>query len=245
MTRSLVLGNGQIGQSVTDVVSRGKNKTEVIVYDSKDMNEPPILQNVDILHICFPYIQNGKHDDFVESVKYYMQKYQTRHVVIWSTVPIGTTKQIRGAVHSPVEGRHPKLASSIRSMTRWIGYNDSESAQFFTYYFLDLQLIPRPIRNSDFTEALKLLSTTEYGINVEFARYKKKVADELGMDFDLTKQWNRDYNKLYHNLGMDWAQKFVLDAPNGPKGGHCVTPNARLLYEQFPDELVKIVGEME
>jgi hypothetical protein len=58
------------------------------------------------------------------------------------------------------------------------------------------------------------------------------------------KQWNLDYNELYKRLGMNQFQKFILDAPEGPKGGHCVTPNAKLLYGQYPDEQVKVVGEL-
>ena len=64
------------------------------------------------------------------------------------------------------------------------------------------------------------------------------------MDYSATRQWNLDYNELYNRLGMKWAKKYILDPPVGKKGGHCVTPNAKLLYDQYPDEMVKIVGEL-
>lgn len=239
--RSLVLGNGQIGQSVTEVIKRGG---EVIVFDNKNMNEPPILKNVDILHVCFPYQQKGEHD-FVETVDFYIQKYQTRRVIIWSTVPIGTTKKIRGAVHSPVEGRHPKLASSIRSMTRWVGFNQQEDASFFTPYFENLGLNAHFVPSSDFTEFLKLRSTSKFGINLAWTEYEAKVAEDLGMDFRLIKEFDIDYNKLYHNIGMDWAQRYILDPPNGKIGGHCVVPNAELLNEQYPSVLLEMIKDMK
>jgi UDP-N-acetyl-D-mannosaminuronate dehydrogenase len=235
---SFIAGAGQIGNAVADNIAK---TDKVYIYDWKVSEEMPIIQGVDIVHICFPCKDQGK---FIKNVNQYILKYKPMHVLIWSTVPIGTTKRIRGAVHSPVEGVHPRLTSSIKQMARWIGANDRVEGEFFESYFKGLMIRPRIVNSSDFTEALKLLSTTEYGVNIEFARYKKQVADKIGMDYELAKEWNRDYNKLYHNLGIPWAQKYVLNAPQGAKGGHCVTPNARLLYEQFPDDLVGIVGEL-
>lgn len=234
---SLVVGKGQIGSAVTEVIKRSD---KVYTFDLKDQ-EMPKVKNIDILHVCFPC---DDQDKFVEYVNQYIETYKPMHVVIWATVPIGTTKLIRGAVHSPVEGVHPKLSLSIKAMVRWIGANDIGEADFFVRYFRALYLIPRKVDSSDFTEALKLLSTTEYGVNIEFARYKRQVADKLDMPYELTKLWNEDYNRLYRNIGIDWAKKYVLDAPEGSKGGHCVTPNARILQGQFPDKLVEIVGEL-
>lgn len=230
----MIIGMGEIGKAIKGITGDTQS------YDAKDGDKLIFDVQPQVLHICFPYGNN-----FVELVEWYRTAIKPEHTVIWSTVPIGTTKRIKGAVHSPVEGKHPDLELSIRYMERWIGYNDKEEGLFFNGYFRDLGLRTRMVENSDCTEALKLLSTTEYGINIEFARYKKRVADEIGMDYELTKEFNREYNSLYNNLGMAKRfQKFVLDAPKGSKGGHCVTPNARLLHDQFPSELTKIVGEL-
>lgn len=237
--KSIIVGGGQIGHAVAEIISR---TDEVTIYDSGRNNEPPIIKGVDIIHVCFPYTEEEK---FIKSVDYYIQKYQTRHVIIWSTVAIGVTKKIRGAVHSPVEGRHPKLASSIRSMTRWIGYNRFEDGTYFENYFKSLQFSIHAVSNSDFTEFLKLRSTSKFGINLAWADYEAAVAQQLGMDFNLVKDFDRDYNKLYHNLGMEWAQRYIVDAPNGKIGGHCVVPNAELLDEQFPSDMLKKIKEMK
>jgi hypothetical protein len=234
---NLVIGEGEIGKAVFGILHY--QHVDVKSYDIT-YSEKPTDKYIDVLHICFPYS-----DKFVEYVKEYINDFKPLHVIIWSTLPIGTTKQIKGAVHSPVTGKHPKLGRSIKDSVRWIGANDEVEGQFFDEFFKSLYMSTKVIDNSDYTEALKLLCTTEYGINIEFARYKKQVADGIGMDFKLTKEWNQDYNKLYHNLDMQWAQKYVLDAPEGPKGGHCVTPNARLLDKQFPSMFTKVVGEIE
>lgn len=231
---NLVIGYGEIGRAVGAIIG---------THDFIDKDFPVVEGDFDVIHICFPYS-----DTFLSDVNYYYTEYganHSSHIIIWSTLPIGTTKYVgQGAVHSPVEGKHPDLELSIRYMERWIGYNDKEEGLFFNGYFRDLGLRTRMVENSDCTEALKLLSTTEYGINIEFARYKKHIADEIGMDYQLCKDFNTEYNKLYKNLGLDNKyQRYVLDAPEGPKGGHCVTPNARLLDSQFPNAMVQIVSE--
>lgn len=232
---NLIIGYGEIGKAVGAVIG------EHAVIDLGMLKPEPM--EVDIMHICFPYSE-----EFVEQVLVYIATYTPKHTVIYSTVPITTTRQLHrtdySVVHSPVEGKHPDLEMSIRLMERWIGYNDKEEGQFFANYFRDLGLKVKLVENTDCTEALKLLSTTEYGINIEFARYKKEVADAIGMDYQLTKNWNENYNRLYKDLGMEKRyQKYVLDAPDGPKGGHCITPNAKILNKQYPNVLVDIVGE--
>lgn len=230
---NLILGFGEIGKAVESLVGNAY----VVDLDPMDAIPP---EPIEAMHICFPFSET-----FIREISRYADMFKPDHVIIWSTVPISTTKRIMRAVHSPVEGKHPDLALSIETMERWIGYNDKVEGQWFKNYFTDLGLKVKLVENSDFTEALKLLSTTEYGINIEFARYKKHVADELGMDYELTKEWNLEYNKLYKSLGLEKKyQKFVLDAPEGPKGGHCVTPNAQILHDQYPSELTKIVGEL-
>lgn len=230
----VIIGYGEIGQAVGKVIG------EHAYIDLKNATKIP--DNIELMHICLPYS-----DVFEETVHEYIDKYRPQHILIWSTVPVGTTERFGlFAVHSPIEGKHPDLEMSIRQMERWVGVFIRGEAQYFTEYFQKLGLRVRVVGSPKFTEALKLLSTTEYGVNIEFARYKAAVAEDIGMDFELTKEWNREYNKLYKNLGMEKRfQKFVLDAPDGPKGGHCVVPNARLLNEQYPNELVEVVGEIE
>jgi hypothetical protein len=231
MGTNIVIGYGEIGKAVGQVLGE---------HSWLDIDAGPPTGVYEVMHICLPYSEN-----FVEIVKSYVNKYKAEHIIIWATVPIGTTKEIPKAVHSPVEGKHPELATSIRIMPRWIGYNDKVEGNFFAEFFYSLNLNVRRVPGSDFTEALKLLSTTEYGINIEFARYKKHVADSLEMDYDLMKDWNSDYNDLYRDLNMTQYKKYILDAPEGKKGGHCVTPNSLLLHEQYPSDFTRIVGEIE
>jgi hypothetical protein len=222
--RTLIVGLGEIGKAVKEAIC-----PEAEVFD--------INQEVDkttgpfaVMHICFPYS-----DNFVEYAQAYIQHWQAKHVAIWSTLPIGTTRLVgEKIVHTPTEGKHPHLADSMRLMPRWVGYNNDAEVTFFENYFDSKGLTVRPVANSDCTEALKLLSTTKYGINLVYTDYMKRVADGVGMNFELTKQWDRDYNRLYQDLGLSQFQKFVLDPPKEVVGGHCVKENSALLYEQYP-----------
>jgi hypothetical protein len=126
-----------------------------------------------------------------------------------------------------------------------VGCNDLYSALFFKSYFKDRGIKCRFVENSDYTEALKLMSTTEYGINLVYADYKARLAEMIGMDYALTKAWNKDYNQLYNKLELNQFQKFILDPPNGVIGGHCVTQNAHLLAEQFPNIMLDLIIDME
>lgn len=223
----LIVGYGEIGKAVHAIIGQAG----VIDLDRQE----DIPETVDVLHVCYPYSQN-----FVAELQRYIQGYVPSQIIIYSTLPIGITKGFPGAVHSPVEGKHPDLEMSIRQMERWIGANAPEEAHFFANLFSELGIRTKIVGNSDFTEALKLMSTAEYGVNIIFAAYKASVAEALSMDYELTKEWNIEYNRLYRNLGMDKRfQKFVLDAPEGVIGGHCIVPNANILNGQFPSALLE------
>lgn len=233
---SVIVGYGEIGKAVYEFI----NEPTFVVDLKFNQQMTDGLIGFDIMHVCFP-----PSETFVEDVKNYINEFSPQHVIVWSSVPIGTCSQIGDFVaHSPVEGKHPELVRSIKLMTRWVGCANKAERGWFAAYFSNKNISVHEVEQAEFTEALKLLSTTEYGLNIEFARYKKRVADEIAMDYELTKEWNRDYNKLYRSLDMPQFQKFVLDAPEGPKGGHCILPNARILNQQFPDGLVEIVGEL-
>lgn len=231
--RSLVIGFGEIGKAVKAVTEAEftMDKTYTIVPTG-----------VDVMHICFPYSET-----FVEDVRAYMQQFEPLHVIVYSTVPIGTCEKIGDFVaHSPVEGKHPDLELSIRTMERWVGCDDEKELMFYRSFFGEMYMKVRAVPSSRFTEALKLLSTTEYGVNIAFAKYKADIADVLEMPYELMQEWNREYNRLYKELGMEKRfQKYVLDKPSGPIGGHCVVPNVELLGLDFPSPFLKIIKEVQ
>jgi hypothetical protein len=223
--RALTVGYGQIGRAVTQVFG---SHHEVDTYDITDKEKPRGVY--DLLLVCIPWQKN-----FVEIVNRYRKEYEVQGTVVFSTVPVGTTRRIPNAVHSPVEGKHPDLTESILLMPRWMGGQSNLARQFFEKAGMTVRQVDKP----EHAEFLKLQSTSNYGINIEYARYAKWVCDCLEMNYDLVKRFNRDYNELYLDLNLNQFQRYILDPPVGNIGGHCICGNARILDSQYPNLLLK------
>lgn len=222
--KAIIVGYGEIGKALETVFSPFH---EISVCDIGYTSD---WKDCDILLVSIPYS-----DKFVEIVEKYQDRYKPKATIIFSTVAIGTTSGIKNAVHSPVEGKHPELAESIKSMRRWVGGENEDVLAFLKIAKMDVIVVKEP----EFTEFLKLRSTSKYGINIEFARYEKSVCDSIGMDFILIKEFDCDYNHLYRKMGIRKFQRYILDPPEGEIGGHCIVPNAKILDEQYPSELLK------
>lgn len=232
--RSILIGYGEVGQGIAEAL--GDNLDAI--YDCGDERYCKKPEGIfDILVIAF-----GFSDEFIDQVKHYQKIYKVSATIIFSTVPIGTSRAL-GAYHSPVEGKHPRLGKSIKEMARWVGgYGKNDQANYCVTTFLAgagfmIKMLDKP----EATEFLKLQSTSKYGVNIEFARYAKSVCDDLGIDFKLVKDFDIEYNRLYQLLGMPEFQRYILNAPDGPIGGHCVVPNAKILDKQYPSNLLKEV----
>lgn len=222
-----MLGYGEIGQAVHEVF---REAHDITLWDKK-FETPRPTGPFDVMLVCIPYSKN-----FVDIVQYEQTRYTPKAVIIFSTVAIGTTRQIAGAVHSPVEGKHPHLAESMQQMRRWVGGRNPVADRFFEQANVQPFYVDKP----ETTEALKLLSTSLYGVNIEFYRYAERV---LGEDIDKFRLFNWDYNILYKRLGLTHFQRYLLDAPKGLLGGHCIRPNAEILDEQFPSFFLKAIIE--
>ena len=205
---------------------------DIEIHDPPKGMVVPQGWDFDLMLVAMPYS-----DAFVETVERYRRSYPVKSIIIFSTVQVGITSQIPGAVHSPVEGKHPHLAESIQLMPRWVGGYNKWADKFFNTANVKPVYLKRP----EFTEFLKLRSTSKYGINIEWTRYEKRVADEIGMPFEFVRMFDKHYNELYNALGMPQFQRYILTPPEGLISGHCVRQNAMLLHEQFPSVFLDMV----
>jgi hypothetical protein len=229
MMRAVLIGYGEIGKAVKKVFGDA-HKIKVIANSESDL---PDEKYYDVMLVAIPYSEK-----FLDDVKAYLRYFEVSSIIVFSTTQIGTCSQI-GAIHSPVEGKHPDLAESIRKMPRWLGGRDQMAVDFMKQAGLQVKVVSKP----EITEALKLTSTTLYGVNIEFARYREKIAKELEMDFNHFIEFDKDYNELYKSMGMPQFSRYLLTPPRGVIGGHCVVPNAKILKEKFPDEFLdKIIN---
>lgn len=223
----ILIGLGEIGKAIQEYY--GKFHT-IHTYDIKYGNViHSYLKQYDLMLVAMPYDEN-----FVSVVNKYKETYDVKDTIIFSTVPIGTTSKIENAVHSPIEGKHPNLAESIEYWKVFIGGINKQAERFFGEADKIIFTLDKP----EHTEFLKLQSTTNYGLMIEYARYVKSVCDKIGMDYNFVKLFNIEYNDLYEKLCMDQFKRYILEAPNGKIGGHCVVPNAKILNSQFPNEIL-------
>lgn len=234
--KCVLIGYGEIGRAVKRVYG---GVHDISVYDPEvpEYDElPSRMDEYELLLVAIPFTQG-----FVFAVQNYQRTWGTKATLVFSTTAIGTCSQL-DAVHCPVEGKHPDLAESIGATTRWLGGSNPHVYRFFDEARVGYRSLPLP----EHTEFLKLRSTTVYGANIELARYSKSVCDDLGLRYEYCKEWDEWVNALYRDhFGMPQFTRPILSPPEGAKGGHCVTPNARILAKQYPNQIVSVVAEEE
>lgn len=223
--KDIIIGGGEIGSSIKELF----RDQYPYIYDVKDGDVSKIFPHkTRIMHICFPF-----NKDFVKQVKKYQKRFNPEYTVIHSTVPIGTSRKLR-AVHSPVVGVHPYLAQSLKTFTKFFGgYDASEVADMFkrqgcSVYVTDKQ---------ESTELMKVLCTTNYGLNIEFTKEAKRLCKENDVPFELFTIWNNNYNQGYEKLGYPQYHRYNLVPLMKKIGGHCVIPNYNLLKSKFTEFL--------
>jgi hypothetical protein len=230
----VLIGYGEVGKAVHDVYS--PFHLIDIVDPDKGFSVDKRFDNYDIMLVTIPFS-----NDFVEIVSKYQQDFKTRCKVIFSSVPIGTTSKLKDAVHVPVEGKHPNLTESL---TKWQVFMGGFHQMAYDF-FLASQKLPCILEKPEHTEFLKLQSTTNYGLAIEYARYCNEICEDLGMDYGKINTYNHSYNCLYNELGASQYSRYILEPPQGTKGGHCVNNNALILRKQYPSPLVDIVAEVK
>lgn len=213
--KTLIIGAGEIGKSLYNVF---KEQYETTI---RDIEDPEIEPNkVDIMHVTIPYSTL-----FTEIVKEYQEKYNPKYTVVHSTVPAGICREL-GVIHSPVVGLHPHLAESLKVFTKFLsGPQASEVAQYFRRAGIKVYLTDK----QDSTELMKALSTTYYGMMIEFTKEVKRLCDEKEVPFELWTIWTDNYNKGYTKLGYPEYVRPNLVPIMTKVGGHCILPNLKFI----------------
>lgn len=235
----LIVGYGEIGKALFDNFNL---ESTCEVYDPNIpffSNKPKINSKLICLHICFPFSKN-----FVQDVKKYIKKFNPEFTVIHSTVPVGTCRKIgKKVVHSPVVGIHPNLTESINIFTKFLGCSDketlAEAADHFRRNGLTVYVFDKP----ETTELMKILCTTNYGLNIEFTKEVKRLCDKYNVPFEAFTIWNNNYNEGYEKLGHPEYHRYNLIPLMKNIGAHCVLPNCDLLNDPFTKLIKDLNGK--
>lgn len=222
--KTLIVGAGEIGSNLSSILSK-RYETKIIDKDNELDFEP------EIMHICFPYSE-----EFIEAVKDYQKNYKPKYTIIHSTVPVGTSK-LCDAVHSPCMGIHPDLKESMLTFTKYLGGEDSsEVAQYFRRAGMKVYLTDK----SETTELMKILSTSFYGLLIEWTKEVKDQCDEYDVPFEMWTHWTNNYNTGYEKLGHPEFHRPNLVPIKTKIKGHCILPNLEFLESKF----TKFIGEL-
>ena len=216
----LVVGLGEVGSALLRVLSA---KHPTVGYDHAACGS---IGPADILHIAFPW-----QEDFVGKVKGYQVATGAGLIVVHSTVPVGTTRQLgETAVHSPVHGVHPHLDLGLRTFVKFVGGVDPKAAHAVALYLASAGIRAQTVESPEASELSKLLATTLYGLSVLACKEAARACREHGVPFETAYAATLDaYNRGYRALGMGHVAQPILDPVPGAVNGHCITPNAVLL----------------
>ena len=212
-----ILGYGEVGRAIANFCVRPK---------IKDKGSAEDLAGVDVLHVCIPYSK-----DFIKIVKKEIDESAPGLTIIHSTVPLGTTKKIGGMiVHSPIRGVHPILGESIKTFVKYVGWDLRAAGLHARKHFQKLGIKTHMVSGTRNTEALKLWSTTQYGLSIILNKEIKKFCVKNRLNFDVVyTAANKSYNKGYLELNRPEVVRSVLKHMPGKIGGHCVIPNCGML----------------
>lgn len=225
MIKHCVIGLGEVGMALK----------EIFKADGEDPHKKEFAEqkHYDFLHIAIPYS-----DYFVKIVKDYQKKYTPKYTIIHSSVPIGTSQECN-ANHSPIRGVHPNLKDGILTFKKFIGGADCfEIAKEFKHFRIETMCV----RDSKQTEALKLIDTTQYGIQILINKQIYQWCKKNGLDYNLVYTLaNETYNDGYMKLLRPEVVRPYLKYMEGKIGGHCVVENATLLNKFSPIGIAKLV----
>lgn len=212
----LIVGHGEVGKSLHSVLAR---LDKCFYYDltGGDWNKEP----VDVVHICIPFTDA---EEFAKEVEKW--KKVVKLVIVHSTVPVGTCDALE-VIHSPICGVHPNLAEGIKTFVKYFGGKNAYlGAEIFRRFGIKTWVFDE----ARTTEAMKLWSTTQYGRLIMLEKEIYEWCKENKLDFDdVYTRSNKDYNEGYVKLKMPQVVRPYLKHMDGPIGGHCIVPNAKLL----------------
>jgi len=236
----LLIGHGEVGRALAEIL--GERRTLGIHDPPRGLHwtaaQADANGGVDWLHIAYPW-----HKEFLETTLSYWLQFRPRHVVIHSTVPVGTTSRIvrsleqpeakNSITFSPIRGIHPHLGRYLREFPKWYAASDAEGRSVESY-FQSCGLQTRRAPSSEILEYMKLLETTEYGYRIALwqdierqnARYEVRGGANESESLTAIKEWLFEKRKVY-----DGDRGLAPIMFGGVVGGHCVTQNWELLRQ--------------
>src|SRR3990172_3594103 len=160
----VLVGFGEVGSAIHEVLS--ERRSFYIVDPAKGFKPELGEDTGDWGHGAIPHSQS-----FISTIVEYVTWFNPKHLIIHSTVPVGTTRKIEREAdyiptyYSPVRGRHPNLSAALRRFPKY--FASSISGQMddeFVIYFANAGIQTRKAPSFEVLEYAKLMETTTFGI---------------------------------------------------------------------------------
>lgn len=233
MGKTLIIGAGEVGQALKEVLSPFH---ETYLRDIK----PFECKAVKVLHICYP-----DHPGFIETTKRYIKDYDYPEVtIINSSVSVGTTRKFDdNVVYSPVRGRHPDngLANEMRIFRKFVAGLDPIVTNLAVHHFRVAGLRIYSTDNPDALEYLKLMSNVHMGLEIAWRQEVGRMMKSFHIEDKDYEAWEETYSEGYQKLGQYHLMRPLM-RPD-PIGGHCILPCTEILKSQYPSKALDFIQE--
>lgn len=239
-----MIGLGETGSALLEFI-KGKCKL-VLGFDldhSKFEDDVPLHFEPEVMNICIPYSPS-----FSEIVLKYIEMFDPHLVIIHSTVKPGTTGFIWEElqkkdpsvrlVHSPIRGNvRDGMLWGLKTYTKFIGGFDKDSvkeaADFLSWLGMKVFIANSPLE----TEFSKLFETSYYGICIAWFQEMKRISTTFGLKYS-------DVEDFIRTVETDSGGKVPRPVYfPGLIGGHCVIPNAELLWDVYHSKFLTALFE--
>jgi UDP-N-acetyl-D-mannosaminuronate dehydrogenase len=222
----VVVGLGEVGRPLLECLSEHYN---VIGVDVAPPGRP--IAKVDVLHVCYPF----EIKDFVGETVRYIELFRPTLTIINSTVGVGTTRMIAertgtAVAHSPVRGKHVRMAQELRTYTKFVGGIDPASGERAAAHFESAGLKTRILSAPEATELAKLTETTYFGLMIAWAQEVERYCDQAGQTYE-------EIVSFYEEIAFFPRTKYFP----GIIGGHCVMPNIEILRKFDDSSLLRTI----
>jgi len=211
----VVVGLGEVGKPLFELISQHHDTVGV------DVSPVDSIEDVDILHICFPY----EIKDFVGESARYIELYKPGLAIVNSTVGVGTTRAVEertgtAVVNSPVRGKHVRMLQELSHYTKFVGATDRTAAERAAKHFESVGMKTKVLSSPEATEVAKLTETTYFGLMIAWAQEIERYCDQSGADYE-------EIVSFYDEIRFFPPVKYFP----GVIGGHCVMPNIEILKQ--------------
>jgi len=240
--KTLIIGAGEVGQSLKLILEK--------YYEThiRDI-EPLELENVEVLHICYP-----EHEGFVDNTKKYIAQYKPNLTIINSSVSIGTSDKFDGnVIYSPIRGRHNRISPITGEKIMGLEFDIPIYTKFLFGSYIGRGMARDYFKKCGIEcydyqcdkrsdgEVLKLLSNVHMGLEIAWRQEVQRILNHYGVSEYTYYYWESSYNEGYKKCGDDQLIRPIMKP--APIGGHCILPCTKILSKQFPSKAFDFILE--